>query len=94
MDSDRPDTDKRGAAELLGCSTSTVDRLRWEGEIPWHRVRGRVHFSVAGIEAYRQRQREAAEAEQLARSGGRPAGARLPRWNPGELEQIEKQRAA
>jgi excisionase family DNA binding protein len=52
---------RREAALYLGVSLRTLDRLREDGEIESFGVRGCVRVVVASIDAYKERQREAAK---------------------------------
>ena len=51
---------KAEAAERLGCSEKTIDRLRAAGELvavrSWNTKQGRVQITVDSLEAYEQRQ--------------------------------------
>jgi excisionase family DNA binding protein len=58
------------AALYLGVSLRTLDRLREDGEIESFLVRGCVRVVVAAIDAYKERQREAARRERMR--AGRP----------------------
>jgi excisionase family DNA binding protein len=43
-------------AELLGCSTRTIYRLVWEGELTSFKVRGSLRIPEESLESYRKRQ--------------------------------------
>jgi excisionase family DNA binding protein len=44
--------DKRAAAEALGISTVTVDRLRKSGKLPYRQIGGLVRFCPDDVEQY------------------------------------------
>jgi excisionase family DNA binding protein len=82
---------KQEAAERLGCSAKTIDRLRAAGEL--HAVKrgsktqSRIRIEAASLEAYEQRQTEAAKP--------RPASDDIEtRFPIPELEQARAARAA
>jgi excisionase family DNA binding protein len=54
---------KAEAAERLGCSEKTIDRLRHKGELgavkSSHQKQGHVKITLASLEAFEQRQLEA-----------------------------------
>jgi hypothetical protein len=56
---------KSEAAERLGCSEKTIDRLRLAGELVAMKrgstTQGRVRIDAASLAAYEERQREAAK---------------------------------
>lgn len=56
---------KAEAAERLGCSAKTIDRLRDRRELvavkSSHQKQGHVKITLASLQAYEQRQLEAAE---------------------------------
>ena len=56
---------KAEAAQRLGCSEKTIDRLRHKGELvamkSSHQKQGHVKITLASLEAYEERQLEAAE---------------------------------
>lgn len=61
---------KRDAAERLGYSAKTIDRLRAAGELRamknGRETQSRVRIDLASLEAYEQRQLEAAEPRRPA----------------------------
>lgn len=48
---------KPAAAQLLGISIRTLDRIRLRGEIVWERIGGQVRFDPLEIDRYREAQR-------------------------------------
>ncbi|MCI6972337.1 MAG: helix-turn-helix domain-containing protein [Clostridiales bacterium] len=44
--------DKLSAAEYIGVSLQTLDRIVKDGALPFYRIRGRVKFSVSDIDEY------------------------------------------
>lgn len=54
------DVSRHEAALKMGLSPRTIDRLRADGELESFLYRGCVKIPTASIEAYRERQREAA----------------------------------
>ena len=82
---------KAEAAERLGCSEKTIDRLRHKGELvavkSSHQKQGHVKITLASLEAYEQRQFESAEP--------RPAWDDIEKRFPiPELDQARKASAA
>jgi excisionase family DNA binding protein len=79
---------KQQAAERLGCSAKTIDRLRAAGEL--HAVKrgsktqSRIQIEAASLQAYEQRQAQAAK--------------KPPAWNDIEarfpIPELEQARAA
>ncbi|MDR1287108.1 MAG: helix-turn-helix domain-containing protein [Treponema sp.] len=54
---------KKEAAEQLGCSVVTVDKLRRQGKLPCHKVGALVKFTPEDIDAFLQRAAVPAETE-------------------------------
>jgi excisionase family DNA binding protein len=62
------DFSRREAALYLGVSARTIDRLREEGEIEDFLVRGSVRIPKDSLDAYKERQREAARRRRERRA--------------------------
>jgi len=79
---------KSKAAERLGCSEKTIDRLRTAGELVamkrGSKAQARVKIDVASLEAYEERLREAARP--------RPAWSDIDARFP--IPELNKARAA
>jgi excisionase family DNA binding protein len=52
---------KKKAAELLGVSVSSIDRLMKKKAIPYHKIGVAVRFAKTDIEAFKQKVRQEAQ---------------------------------
>lgn len=43
---------RTAAADYLGISLTTIDRMIQDGDLPYYKIRGRIRFDTVDLEAY------------------------------------------